>query len=658
MDKEKNRSAAGLRRSAIAERLRLREEWSALKGTSDKTNRQQNKKNVLTNKSQNLVISFPKNVGTMSKYKTRKNDKSDFPVSEVLCGNVVLVDVGSETRALPLRAALTALGATVVPTWSPLVTHLVWSQGGCKSLRAKARALACRLVSPLWVEACATTGRRLPEKLFPAPTRPSDLPSPTTLKILLKKADQENIPLQNLLSDSTESEKGKPTRLRISSETDHDTTNTTDTSHDTSYDKSKDKSHDESKDKSHDKSDKTISPDPETRVNTAPRRALPISITPQRPTKSKRKLFTQKEAEVNTDDESDKETPEVQTKVKPKLTERGRRELVHAERIARKLMGTPKHTQMDKSVSRQYNDKVPRIVLTGMSKQERHEIWEAIRKLNGKVQNNVNKKTTHVLMGSCTDTDKQTNMQNKNKHIVMCQKCNSPEVILSQMFINNVTVRDQSHENEDIVCSCNDISGIKSVAVSKNKNINKENVPPNHTNERSDNTNENINNSLQIVTNDKPRTVNALLGAVRGCRVLYAQFARDSLKAKRWLHHFGYEVPHLKKISQKARVERLALGKMRSEYAYDIFNGMRVKVSDNAEQKDAVKQLLTLCGAITQDTNMVGQNGARKQNGGHVTADFDVTIGRATGEVSSKWVFDSVVAARMRTTRRYINKDV
>ena len=51
------------------------------------------------------------------------------PISEILRGIVVLVDIGSETKALALRAALMALGASVMPTWSPLVTHVVWSQG-------------------------------------------------------------------------------------------------------------------------------------------------------------------------------------------------------------------------------------------------------------------------------------------------------------------------------------------------------------------------------------------------------------------------------------------------------------------------------------------------------------------------------------------------
>lgn len=53
----------------------------------------------------------------------------------------------------------------------------------------------------------------------------------------------------------------------------------------------------------------------------------------------------------------------------------------------------------------------------------------------------------------------------------------------------------------------------------------------------------------QINVCDKPRTVNALLGAVRGCRVLRTQWAIDSAKEGQWLPHYGYEVPHLLKIS-------------------------------------------------------------------------------------------------------------
>lgn len=73
---------------------------------------------------------------------------------------------------------------------------------------------------------------------------------------------------------------------------------------------------------------------------------------------------------------------------------------------------------------------------------------------------------------------------------------------------------------------------------------------------------------------------------------------------------------------------------------------MRVRINPSTEQKDAAKQLLTLCGAFVQD-------GGTAQNG-----DCDVTIGTEDGDVSSKWVFDSVAASRMRTTRRYINNRI
>lgn len=48
---------------------------------------------------------------------------------EALHGVVAFVEVGAESRALALRAALMALGATVVPAWSPFVTHLIWTHG-------------------------------------------------------------------------------------------------------------------------------------------------------------------------------------------------------------------------------------------------------------------------------------------------------------------------------------------------------------------------------------------------------------------------------------------------------------------------------------------------------------------------------------------------
>ncbi|KAI8437356.1 hypothetical protein MSG28_011697 [Choristoneura fumiferana] len=597
-----NRSAAGLRRSAIVARIRLREEWSELKGPENHNQKSLKQIPEIIKKTQKPVRSASKVVAqkvkstnntqksptkkTKSVLKNvtnatqRKNpvSKNEMDTSmEVLRGMVALVDVGTETRALALRAALMALGATVVPAWSPLVTHLVWTQGGCRSTRAKARALACRVVSPLWVEACASCGRRVPESAFPAAARPSDLPSPRALRIMLKRAEAENVPLSQLFlntnkQDEHKSNKKERSRLRISSGTEHDT------SAETSTDQSTDQT-----DTSHDQSRDTT--DPELRVNTLPRGGQ-CADPPLHP-KSRRKLFTQKEAEtVTSGDESD--TPAAPKRMaSAKLTQRERRDLARAERLARRLLdaATPARTQILSQAT-----EAPRIVLTGMSRAERQIVQNAIKILNGRVQKQVNHHTTHVLLGSCQSSLNQIYPDNTG--------------------INPLNQTTQSH------CS----------------KIPSTNVPT----------------QLPRCEIPKARTLNALLGAARGCRVLYARWVVDSLEVKKWLHHHGYEVAHLKKISQKARVERSALGRTCSEYAYDVFNGMRVQISPQTEQRDAAIQLLSLCGGVVQ-------NGGDARDGGHRTADFDVCVGNGDGEVSSKWVFDSVAAGRMRTTRRYIN---
>ncbi|XP_038221273.1 uncharacterized protein LOC119839138 [Zerene cesonia] len=625
MNKENNRSAAGLRRSAVAERLRLREEWLALKGVDD------------VNKQNRFLVKKPINVRTNkqphnSKLPSKPKNYTNTITSDALRGVVAYVDVGAESRALALRAALMALGASVVPAWNPLVTHLIWTQGGCRKIRARGRALACQLVSPLWVEACAAEARRLPERLFPAPTRPSDLPSPATLRQLLKKAEHDNIPLADLLSDSRDSDEGKPARLRISSETENSLEKSK------KLDESTDRSLNNSKDKSCDKST-----DQDKRVNTAPRRALPVTPTSPPRTKSRRKLFTHKEAEFITDD-GDKETP---TPGRPKtiqLTQRGRKELVHAERIARKLVTSHrKQTQIQTQKPMRTHKYVPRIVLTGMSKSERREVCNALRTLNAKIQSQVNRKTTHVLLGSCREPIQD---------LSMCNQCNKPEDILEKLFSNiNVMVEDHCNNGVNVASGtkvvCKNISGVNVLCDTSNCGRNNDSGNGDFVvNQLSaDGGDENVEGnsvmcSAEAVNTIKPRTVNALLGAARGCRVLCGRWALDCAKEGRWLPHFGYEVPHLLKISQKARVERSALGRMRSEYAYDVFGGIKVHIQPSAFQKPAITQLLTLCGAVIQD-------------GGS-----DVTIGTAEGEVSSKWVFDSVAAGRMRTTRRYVNKNI
>ncbi|CAB3224826.1 unnamed protein product [Arctia plantaginis] len=574
MNKENNRGAAGLRRSAIAERIRLREEWSALKEVDEAGTSQ----NILKKKTINSSC-IP---STSNKKKpmmtTNNNQRYPFQThqpmlvtSDALTGVVALVEVGSESRALPLRAALTALGATITLAWSPLVTHLIWTESGSRALRARARALACKVVSPLWVEACAAAARKLRENMFPVASRQSDLPSPRKLRVLLKKAESENIPLADLLSDSKEEEKEMPRlRLKISSGTDTSRDKTTDTSYD--------------------------STELESRVNTAPRRGmttepstrpLAASSPNKQPTKSRRKLFTHKEAQELSSDENSDTT--VRNKLhQSKLTQSEKRDLARAERMAKKLLSAChiQRTNNNKVVPKQHGLN-PRIVLTGMSRVERQAVTKFIQQLGGVIQNGVNKKTTHVLLGSCTEN------------------------MLCENHASNIT---------GISSHC-DLS--KSSCWS---------APPARS----------------------ARTLSALCGAARGARVLAPRWAADSAARGRWAHHHPYEVQHLRKIAQKARVERSALGLLNSEYAYDVFNGIRVQISQDADNRDAAIQLLKLCGAVVQDG---GQDGAQTvlQNGRHIDGENDIVIGNNVGEVNSKWVFDSVAVARMRTTRRYVN---
>ncbi|XP_037302147.1 uncharacterized protein LOC115454723 isoform X2 [Manduca sexta] len=580
-------------------RMRIREEWSRLKETDnlvttpDKfSNKHQGHPNTNERQNENY-IPYIKNIIPVRS--TRKLINNKPQTSDVLRGVVALVDVGSESRALALRAALTALGSSVVPKWSPLVTHLIWSQGGDRAIRAKARALACRLVSPLWVEACAASAKRLPEQSFPAAPRPSDLPSPRTLKQMLKKADMENLPLSGLLTNSKDEMEMKELRLRISSETDRNTSSDANTTRDTSRDKSRDTT------------------DVESRVNTAPRRAMPMSLStsPLPPKNSRRKLFTHKDPDITrtTDDDSEAENTNKKRTQRPRvrLTQKDRRDLARAERMARRMLAATHPAPPAPPAPPAHADTAPRIVLTGMNRTERQSVSTAIKSLGGRIQTSVNKRTTHVLLGSCRENNNQD--------------------------ITGVTVQ----------------SGVDTSFRATDREV------------------------------QKARTLNALLGAARGCRLLHLHWALHSAAQGRWLHHVGYEVEHLKKISQKARIERTALGQQRANYSYDVFGGTKVLITNDAQQKDAAIQLLTICGAIVIDgaryqhggqtqnggpnpNGAKSQTGAKTQNkdggenqdGRNKSGDFDVKIGVAPGEVSSKWVFDSVASARMRTIRRYV----
>lgn len=145
-----------------------------------------------------------------------------------------------------------------------------------------------------------------------------------------------------------------------------------------------------------------------------------------------------------------------------------------------------------------------------MSRQERQEVVTSIKKLNGKIQSSVNRKTTHIILGD-------------RNYTTYCSKCNSPDKLLSQM-LTDVVIND--HINKPVrccVCRCD---------------VNASLLDQRCQGEVCD-------GKVKI---DKPRTINTLLGAVRGCRVLYSKWVFDSLRENRWIHHCGYEVRHLKRI--------------------------------------------------------------------------------------------------------------
>lgn len=50
-----------------------------------------------------------------------------------------------------------------------------------------------------------------------------------------------------------------------------------------------------------------------------------------------------------------------------------------------------------------------------MSSTERRAIFDSIRKLNGRVQAKVNKKTTHIVLGSCCESEMQDRVADSDR---------------------------------------------------------------------------------------------------------------------------------------------------------------------------------------------------------------------------------------------------
>ncbi|XP_041982909.1 uncharacterized protein LOC121735964 [Aricia agestis] len=319
-------------------------------------------------------------------------------------------------------------------------------------------------------------------------------------------------------------------------------------------------------------------------------------------------------------------------------------------------------------------------VVTGMSRTEQRIITKAIKQLNGVVHSKVDKKTDCVVLGSCSTqcpenlADLFTEQLNTNiENINISGVCEinpnqweaQTDLMPKEPEAELMTIGLTQDERSELIQPQVQIENRSELAQPQNL--------------RSDFTQGAVLTQSGMISPEKTRTVNALLGAVRGCRVVGAAWVLDSVRQNRWVHHVGYEIKHLMKVSQRARVERWALGRMKREYAYNIFRGMSVHVTRDAEQRVAILQL-PMCGTVLTDkpscktgmTQVGGMQNVRygptfsymTQNGGFQNGGLtqnsiqdgaDITIGVNTGEICSKWVFDSIAAARMRTIRRYIN---
>lgn len=286
-------------------------------------------------------------------------------------------------------------------------------------------------------------------------------------------------------------------------------------------------------------------------------------------------------------------------------------------------------------------------VLTGMSRSERVAAYQAIRTLNGRVQKEVNRKTTHVLLGSCredsppaspgrdlnssginrnhngtrnsglckaTSIDKSLDDKNGNKQNdcinketeldteqrnmasieslarklnvssppAAVRKSNTTMTPKSMRMTNKMpieaeakmasialnmrrtniaspqtealagksimasteasAVKTKMASNKTAACESNMASAV--VAVGKSK------MAPLEASVTESNMAAEAPAARNKMAPRKERTLNALLGAARGCRVLFRGWALACLEEGRWVHHCGYEVPHLRKLSQ------------------------------------------------------------------------------------------------------------
>ena len=98
----------------------------------------------------------------LSTSKTIKN--ASKPLKGVVCYVETLNEDGTDATQNTIKV-LQGLGATVDPVFKMGLTHMIWSNGNMKHVKA-AEYMDIVVVSPLWVENCRESGTRVPESDF------------------------------------------------------------------------------------------------------------------------------------------------------------------------------------------------------------------------------------------------------------------------------------------------------------------------------------------------------------------------------------------------------------------------------------------------------------------------------------------------------------
>ncbi|XP_057672670.1 uncharacterized protein LOC130904119 [Diorhabda carinulata] len=104
-----------------------------------------------------------------SRQSTSSKVNSSVPFDKILDGVIAFVEVksGVRDRSEAVKSHLRCMGAVVREKFTKDVTHVIFKEGQFSTYQ-KANLMKVHLVSVLWLEACKTSGTKVPEKKYPA----------------------------------------------------------------------------------------------------------------------------------------------------------------------------------------------------------------------------------------------------------------------------------------------------------------------------------------------------------------------------------------------------------------------------------------------------------------------------------------------------------